>query len=145
MRCSGFALIQEAPIEEQKLHRRIRELALCQVQWGRRLAYRRLRLEGWSINHKRVQRIWPEEGLQRLLPRWCKRSRPRGGKRELLRAEYSHHVCAIDFQFDQTMDRRTIKLLMVIDEYSWLYLVIRVDRRSRAAEVIDAIAELLML
>ncbi len=30
---------------------------------------RRLRLYGWSVNHKRVQRIWRKEGLQRPLPR----------------------------------------------------------------------------
>jgi hypothetical protein len=46
-----------AAIEEQKLRRRIRELARRHVCWGRRLVYRRLRLEGWSVNHKRVQRI----------------------------------------------------------------------------------------
>jgi transposase InsO family protein len=58
-----------ADIEEQKLRRRIRELARRHVRWGRRLVYRRLRLDGWSVNHKRVQRIWREEGLQRsLLP-----------------------------------------------------------------------------
>ena len=54
-----------AAIEEQKLRRRIRELARRYVRWGRRLVYRRLRLEGWIVNHKRVQRIWREEGLQR--------------------------------------------------------------------------------
>jgi putative transposase len=47
-------------IEEQKLRRRIRELAQRHVRWGRRLVYRRLQLEGWSANHKRVQRIWQE-------------------------------------------------------------------------------------
>ena len=47
-----------ADIEEQKLRSRIRELARSHVRWGRRLAYRRLRLEGWTVNHKRVQRIW---------------------------------------------------------------------------------------
>jgi class 3 adenylate cyclase len=54
-----------AAIEEQKLRRRIRELARRHVRWGRRLVYRRLRLDGWNVNHKRVQRIWREEGLQR--------------------------------------------------------------------------------
>jgi transposase InsO family protein len=73
------------------------------VRWGRRLIYRWLRLDGWSVNHKRVQRIWCEEGLQRPLPRGRKRS------------EYPHHVWAIDFQFDQTMDGRTLKFLNVID------------------------------
>ena len=81
-----------AAIGEQKLRWRIRELARRHVHRGRRLVYQRLRLEGWSINHKRVQRIWREEGLQRPLQRRRKRSRPPGGKRELLRAEYRHHV-----------------------------------------------------
>ncbi len=132
-------------IDEQKLRRRIRELVRRHVRWGRRLVCRRLRLEGWSVNHKRVQRIWREEGLHRPLPRRRKRSPPPGGKRELLRAEYHHHVWAIDFQFDQTMGGRTLKFLDVIDEYSRLCLAIRIGRRCRAAEVIDTIEELLKL
>ena len=100
-----------ADIEEQKLRRRIRELARRHVRWGRRLVYQRLRPDSWSVNHKRVQRIWREEGLQRPLPRRRKRSRPSGGGRELLRSEYPHHVWAIDFQFDQTMDGRSLKFL----------------------------------
>jgi hypothetical protein len=81
-----------ADIEEQKLRRRIRELARRHVRWGRRLVYRRLRLEGWSVNHKRVHCIWREEQLQRPLPRKGRHSRPANGSRELLRAEYPHHV-----------------------------------------------------
>ena len=77
-----------ATIEEQKLRRRIRELARRHVRWGRRLVYRRLRLDGWNVNHKRVQRIWRQEGLQRPLPRRRTRSLPADGSRELLRAEY---------------------------------------------------------
>ena len=114
-----------ADIEEQKLKRRIHELARRQVRWGRRLVYRRLRLDCWSVNHKR--------------------SRPAGGGRELLRSEYRHHVWAIDFQFDQTMDGRTLKYLNVIDELSRVCLAIRVDRRCRAVEVIDTIEDLLKL
>ena len=107
-----------ADIEEQKLKRRIRELARRHVHWGRRLVYRRLRVDGWSVNHKRVQRIWRGKGLQRPLPLKRKRGRPTDGSRELLRAEYPHHVWAIDFQFDQTIDGRTLKFLNVIDEFS---------------------------
>ena len=65
-----------------------------------------------------MQRIWREEGLQRPLPRKRKRATPTDGSRELLRADYPHHVWAIDFQFDQTMDGRTLKFLNVIDEFS---------------------------
>ena len=91
-------------IEEHKFRQRIRELARRHVRWVRRLVYRRLRIEGWSVNHKPVQRICREEGQQRPLPRKQKRSRPADGSRELLRAEYPHHLWAIDSQFDQTMD-----------------------------------------
>jgi putative transposase len=123
--------VQLADIEEQKLKRRIRELARRHVRWG--------------INHKWVQRIWREEGLQRPLPRKRKRSRTAGGSRELLRSEYPHHVLAIDFQFDQTMDGRTLKFLNVIDEFSRVCLAIRVGRRCKAVDVIDTIEELLKL
>jgi putative transposase len=131
-----------ADIEEHKLRQRIQELARRHVRWGRRLVYRRLRIEGWSVNHKRVQRLWREEGLQRPLPRKQKQSRPTDGSRVLLRAEYPHHVWAIDFQFDQTMDGRRLNLLNIVDEYSRLCLAIRVGRRCKAVDLIDAIEEL---
>ncbi len=137
--------VPPADIEEQKLKRRILELARRHVRWGRRLVYRRLRLDGWSVNHKRVHRIWREEGLQRPLPRKRKRSRSAGGSKELLRSEYPHHVWAIDFQFDQTMDGRTLKFLNVIDEFSRVCLAIRVGRSCKAVDVIDTIEELLKL
>ena len=115
------------------------------MRWGRRLVYSRLRLDGWSVTHKRVQRIWREERLQRPLPRKRKRARPTDGSRELLRAEWPHHVWAIDFQFEQTMDGRTLKFLNVIDEYSRVCLAIWVARRCQAVDVIDTIEELLKL
>ena len=62
---------------------------------------------------------------------------------ELLRAEYPHHVWAIDFQFDQTMDGRRLKLLNIVDEYSRMCMAIRVGRRCKAVDVIDSIEELL--
>ena len=65
--------------------------------------------------------------------------------RELLRTEYRHHVWAINFQFDQTMDGKTLKFLNVIDVCRRLELAIHVGRQCRAAEVIDTIKELLKL
>ena len=62
-----------------------------------------------------------------------------------MRAEYPHHVWAIGFQFDQTMNGSTLKFLNVIDEFSRVCLAIRVGRRCRAVEVIDTIEELLKL
>jgi transposase InsO family protein len=134
-----------ADIEEQKLKRRIHALARRDVRWGRPLFYRRRLLDGWSVNHMRVQRIWREEGLQSLQQRKRKRSRPSGGGRELLRSEYPHQDWTIDFQSDQTMDGRTLTFLNLIDEYSRVCLAIRVSRSCTAVDVIDTIEELLKL
>jgi len=60
-------------IGEAKLRHRLREIAVEHIRWGRRMAYRLLRREGWTVNHKRVQQFWREEGLQ--LPTSRKRKR----------------------------------------------------------------------
>ena len=54
-------------IEEQRLRRRIRELARRHVRWARRLVYRRLRLEGWTLNHKWMNGSVGRRGCSGLL------------------------------------------------------------------------------
>ena len=118
-------------LEETKLRQRLREIAAEHIRWGRRMAHRVLRREGWSVNHKRVQRIWREEGLQRPTPRKQKRARPADGSVRRHQAEHPHQVWAMDFQFDATADGRRLKFLNVIDEHSRLCLAIRVGRRCK--------------
>jgi transposase InsO family protein len=95
-------------LEEAKLRRRLREIAAEHIRWGRRMAYRLLRREGWLVNHKRVHRLWREEGLQRPTPRKQKRARPADGSVRRHQAEYPHQVWAMDFQFDSTADGRRL-------------------------------------
>ncbi len=78
-------------LEEAKLRHRLREIAAEHIRWGRRMAYRLLRRQGWSVNHKRVQRIWQEEDLQRPTPRKRKRARPADGS---VRRHPHHHSAA---------------------------------------------------
>ena len=129
-------------IEEGKLRHRLREIAAEHIRWGRRMAYRLLRREGWSVNHKRVQRLWREEGLQRPISRKRKRARPADGSVRRHRAEHPHQVWAMDFQFDATADGRRLKFLNVIDEHSRLCLAIRVGRRCKAKDVVAVLEEL---
>jgi len=55
------------------------------------------------VNHKRIQRLWREEGLRRPV-RTRKRRRVNPETIERLRAERPNHVWALDFQFDETTD-----------------------------------------
>ncbi len=116
-------------IEEAKLRQRLREIAAEHIRWGRRMAYRLLRREGWTVNHKRVQRLWRKEGLQQPTPRKRKRARPADGSVRRHRAEHPHQVWTMDIQFDASADGRRMKFLNVIDEPSRLYQAIRVSRR----------------
>lgn len=76
--------------EERKLRHRLREIAAKYIRWCRRMAYRLLRREGWSVNHKRVQRLWREEGLQRPIARKRKRARSADGSVRRHQAEQPH-------------------------------------------------------
>jgi putative transposase len=45
------------------LRQRLRELAEERRRWGCPMLYLMLRREGWRANHKRVERLYREEGL----------------------------------------------------------------------------------
>ena len=102
-----------------------------------------LRAEGWVVNHKRVERIWREEGLK------VPKKQPKRGRLWLtdgscirLRPLYRHHVWAYDFVADRTHDGRPLKMLTVLDEYSRECLAIVVARRLRADDVLQTLSEL---
>jgi hypothetical protein len=50
--------------DEAALRKRLREISELKKRWGYRRAHARLLEEGWSVNKKRVQRLWREEGLR---------------------------------------------------------------------------------
>ncbi len=68
----------------------------------------------------------------------------RGGQRQRLRATRANEVWAVDFQFDETSDRRRIKLCNIVDEYTREALAIRVGRSCTADDVVGVIAELIV-
>ncbi|AWV20307.1 Transposase (plasmid) [Roseomonas mucosa] len=118
-------------------------------QYGR-YGYRRitalLRAEGWSCNHKRVERIWRVEGLK-VPARQPKRGRLwlNDGSCVRLRPERPNHVWAYDFVEDRTRDGRKLRMLNVVDEYTRECPAIRVARRLGAADVIDVLSDLFIL
>jgi putative transposase len=118
-------------------------------QYGR-YGYRRitalLRAEGWSCNHKRVERIWRAEGLK-VPARQPKRGRLwlNDGSCVRLRPERPNHVWAYDFVEDRTRDGRKLRMLNVVDEFTRECLAIRVGRQIKAADVIDVLSDLFIL
>ena len=114
-----------------------------------RYGYRRitalLQAEGWRVNHKRVERIWRQEGLK-VPQRQPKRGRLwlNDGSCVRLRPEHRNHVWTYDFVFDRTHNGRPLKMLTVVDEYSRESLAIEVGRRLTSRDVIRVLAKLML-
>ncbi len=63
----------------------------------------------------------------------------------LRKAEFKDHVWCWDFIFDRTMSGSMLKWLSITDEFTRESLTLRVDRRIKAEDVIDTLAELFAL
>ena len=102
-----------------------------------------LRHEGWDVNHKRVERIWGEEGLK--VPQRQKKRRRlwlNDGSCIRLRPEYPNHVWSYDFVQDRTHDGRAFRILNIMDEYSRECLSVKVGRSLRAEDVVEELTGL---
>ena len=79
----------------------LRDYAKDHPRRGFRPAYHDARAEGWIVNHKKIQRLWREEGLR--VPQ--RRRRKRQGSStatDVPTADAPNRVWAVDFQFDVT-------------------------------------------
>ena len=103
-----------------------------------------LRRDGEGVNHKRVWRIWQQEGLS--LPRRRRRKRPARQRQQLPTvAEYRGHVWTYDFTYDRTESNRVLKMLVVLDEDTRECHQFRVEYSLDSEAVIETLAELLEL
>jgi putative transposase len=119
------------------------------TEYGR-YGYRRiaamLRDAGWVVNIKRVERIWRREGLK-VPQKQPKRGRLwlNDGSCSRLRPLYPNHIWSYDFVEDRTHNGRKYRMLNVIDEFTRECLAIRVNRKLRSTDVIDALSDLFIL
>jgi transposase InsO family protein len=103
---------------------------------GFRNAYHDARGEGWHVNHKKIQRLWREEGLR--VPQ--KRRRKRLGASTAPgtpKADAPNMVWAVDFQFDATTDGRPVKIASIVDEHTRECLGGLVERNITGDVLID--------
>ena len=130
--------------DELPLTQRIVELASMFGRYGYRRITALLRGEGWWVNHKRVERIWRQEGLK--VP---KKQRKRGrlwfsdGSCVRLRPECKDHVWSYDFVQARTRDGRSFRMLTLIDEYTRECLAIDVARNLNHDDVLERLSWLM--
>ncbi len=107
-----------------------------------RYGYRRitalLKHEGWHVNHKRVERIWRQEGLK------VPSKQPKRGRLWLtdgscirLCPTKRNHVWSYDMAMIRTTDGRALRILVIIDEFTRECLSIYVARRIKHHDVLE--------
>jgi transposase InsO family protein len=108
---------------------------------GFRSAYHDARGEGWTVNHKKIQRLWREEGLR--VPQRHRRKRLGASTTpNPPTADAPNKVWAADFQFDATTDGRPIKIVSIVDEHTRECLGGLVDRSITSDKLIDELDRL---
>lgn len=126
--------------DEELLTEDIVRLATQYGRYGYKRITSLLRIEGWNVNHKRVERIWRQEGLK-VPSRHKKRGRLylNDGSCMRLRACWPNHVWSYDFVADRLIDGTKIRFLTLIDEYTRECLALKVDYRLKSDDVMSAL------
>lgn len=130
------------PDDESAIREHLRAFAKRRPRWGWRRAATDLRANGYDINNKRVRRLWRDEGLRVPTKRKKKRLTGVGTHVGAMTPIVPNALWAMDFQFDQTIDGRQVKLLNIIDEFTRECLAIVVDHSIDAERVVGTLARL---
>ncbi len=102
--------------DQALLRMRLRDLAAARVRYGYRRLHVLLQREGWRVNHKRIHRLYREEGLSiRVKP---KRKRVSGLRVQPPRAERPQERWSMDFLTDSLLDGRRFRVVTLVDNVS---------------------------
>jgi putative transposase len=129
--------------DEEQLTSDIVKLATKYGRYGYKRITALLRTQGWSVNHKRVERIWRREGLK-VPTKHKKKGRLylNDGSCMRLRPCWPNHVWAYDFVADRLKDGTKIRTLTVIDEYTRECLALRTGTSLKADDIMDVLTDL---
>jgi putative transposase len=134
---------RHVPTDEPRLLKRIVELASEYGRYGYRRVTALLHREGWQVNHKRVERIWRQEGLK-VPQKQPKRRRLwlNDGSCVRLRPCHRNHVWSYDFVTDRTADGRAFRMLVIVDEHTRECLAIDVARKLTSEDLLERLSDL---
>jgi putative transposase len=130
------------------LVRAIQRLARRHPRYGYRRIHARLVKQDWTVNLKRVRRLWNELGLRR--PVRLRKPRKLGPKPGSSAnscvnqpAGFKNDVWTWDFIADRTADGGSLKWLTLVDEYTRECLAVHVGRALSGADVRRVLARVI--
>lgn len=134
------------PAQELQLVTAMNRLAAQHPRWGYRRVYMLLREEGWTINRKRVERLWRLEGhrvpLRRVKASGQKALGHDGNSIWMRPASAANHIWAYDLMSTRTRRGGLVRILNVVDEYTRVALGVLVASSIGAQHVIAFLEQL---
>jgi putative transposase len=101
----------DAPLREQ-----LREMAAARPRWGTPRLSWLLRREGQRVNHKRVERVYREEGLS---VRSCRRKRIAVTSRSVrIQPAKANERWSMDFMRDTLANGRVFRIFTLVDDFT---------------------------
>ena len=121
---------------------RLKDLAQARVSYGYRRLHVLLQREGWAVNHKRIYRLYRQEGLM------LRTKRPRrhvSCQRRMERpvAAGADESWSMDFMSDELFDGRRIRLLTIVDNFTRESLAIKVAASIGGQGVVEVLHQLM--
>ena len=110
----GSYRYQPATDRNEALKAEIVSLAQRHRRYGAGMIYLKLRQNGMVVNHKRVDRLYAEAGLQ--IRRRKRKKIPLSERHPPARPAAANQVWSMDFVFDRTAEGRVIKNLTIVDD-----------------------------
>jgi len=122
--------------DQAPLRLRIRDLAATRVRYGYFRIYILLRREGWFVNHKRVYRLYREDGLSLRLKR-PRRSVSAANRERQPGPAGPNELWSMDFVSDALFDGRRLRALTVVDAFTREAIAIEVDQGIKGEQVVE--------
>jgi len=119
---------------QEPLRARLHELARDRISFGYLRLHVMLRREGWMVNHKRIDRLYREEGLS------LTRKRPRRRKSAAVRppreiTTAANQRWAMDFMHDVLASGQKIRVFTLVDVHTRECLTLRAQTSFRGEDV----------
>ena len=121
--------------DDQAVRQRIKEIAAVRVRYGVARIHVLLRREGWCDNHKRVRRIYREEGLN-LRSKRPRRNKAAVHRKEQIQLTAPNECWSMDFVMDALFDGRRFRALTLVDNFSRECLEIEVGASLKGEDVV---------
>jgi putative transposase len=112
------------PDRNEKLRQDLNELARQKPRYGYRRLHVLLQRRGWTVNHKRLYRLYREENLA---VRRLRRKRLIRPATPIIQFERANQEWSMDFVMDGLATGRAVRVLTIVDSYTRECLAIEVD------------------